>query len=171
MIKKASSLTRNQRNKYPNKIRGYYFNNEDDLFDVYLSKYKSGVVTLTTALAFYGLIDNWLSSPFEFTFQTGYRKINDPNIKQYRDSKELLLLGASKEKHGDYTFLIYDKERLLIELFRKEKHLQKDVYKQAIFAYRNLANAGKLNIPLINNYLSKMPKCNIYKKRLSTEVL
>ncbi len=171
MIRKASILTRSERKKYLNKVYGYYFDNDDDLFDVYLIKYKTGVVTLTTALSFYGLIDNWINPPFEFVFQNGYRKIKDRRIKQYRDSKELLTLGVCKEKHGNYEFLIYDKERLLIELFRKEKYLEKDIYKQAIFAYRNLANSGKLNIPLIKNYLSKMPKFNIYKKRLSMEVL
>ena len=152
-------------------VRGVYHEEDDDLFDIFISKYPTGIVTLTTALSFYGLIDEWIKEPFNFNFKKGYRKITDIRIKEFRDPSEIQMLGVTKQSHNNIEFFIYDKERLLIELWRKEKFIQRDVYKQAIFAYRNLANSGNLNIPLLKQYISKMPKFNIYMRRLSLEVL
>ena len=171
MIKKASLLTRAERRKKQNITHGVYFDDSDDLFDIYLVRYPTGVLTLCSALSFYGLIDYWIEAPFYFNFQIGYRTINDFNIKMFRDDKELQLMGVVKEKHNKIEFSIYNKERLLIELFRKERYVPLDIYKQAIFAYRNLANKGELNIPLIREYLSKVPKSKIYEEKLSREVL
>lgn len=171
MIKIAKELTRTERKKMDSFVRGIYQNENDDLFDSFLIRYPTGVVTLETALSFYGMIDEWIDLPYCFNFQVGYRKIDDKRIKQFRDEKELLSIGCVKEKHNNVSFNIYNKERLLIELWRKEKYIQKDVYKQAIFVYRQLANSGNLNIPLLKQYISKMPKSNIYLSRLSLEVL
>ena len=171
MIIKANLLTRTERSKLKSSIRGIYHSDDEELFDIVLTRYSSGVVTLKTALSFYNLIDAWIEAPYDIVFQTGYRKIDDSRINQYRDDKDLLLLGAAQQEHNQTSLLIYNRERLLIELWRKEKYISKDVYKEAIFSYRKLAKSGELNIPLIREYISKMPKSNIYKKRLSTEVL
>ena len=171
MIKKAKDLTRSQRRRLVSYTRGVYQDSGDDLFDSYLLRYSTGVVTLITALSYHGLIDEWILSPYDFSFQYGYRTIKDINIRQFRDSKELLMIGAIKEVRNSVEFFIYNKERLLIELWRKEKYIPRDVYKQAIFSYRELANSGNLNIPLLKEYIHKMPKFNIYLKRLSLEVL
>ena len=171
MIKKAKDLSRYQRTKLVSYVRGVYQERNDDLFDSYLLRYSSGVVTLITALSFYGLIDEWILSPYDFAFQYGYRTIKDNNVRQFRDNKELLMIGATKEIHNSVEFYIYNKERLLIELWRKEKYIPRDIYKQAIFSYREFANSGNLNIPLLKEYIHQMPKFNIYLKRLSLEVL
>ena len=171
MIKVAKELTRTERKRMQSFVRGIYQNENDDIFDSFLMRFPTGVVTLTTALSFYGMIDEWIVPPYCFNFQTGYRKIDNSQIKQFRDDKETLYLGCVEEKHNEISFKIYNKERLLIELWRKENYIQKDVYKQAIFAYRQLANSGNLNIPLLKQYISKMPKSNIYLSRLSLEVL
>lgn len=171
MVKRAHELKRSERNKLHTYVRGIYQDEDDDLFSSYLLKYPSGVVTLITALSFYNLIDEWVVSPFDFCFQIGYRQISDANIKQFKDKKQIQLLGVENKFYNNISFRIYDKERLLIELWRKEKYLSKDIYKQAIFNYRILANNGNLNIPLLKQYLSLIPKSNIYLKRLSLEVL
>ena len=171
MIAKARDVKRYKQKKLSSLTRGIYSTPEEDLFDVYLYKYKTGVITLETALSFYDLIDEWIETPYCFSFQTGYRKIHDSNIRQFRDKKEIANLGVITLKRHNTTINIYSKERLLIELWRKEKYISRDIYKQAIYNYRNLANSGELNIPLIKQYLSIIPKSNIYKKRLSMEVL
>ncbi len=171
MISEAKHLTRNQRRKLISYTRGIYQETNDDLFDSYLLRYSTGVVTLLTALSFHNLIDEWILTPYDFAFQYGYRTIKDRNIRQFRDSKELLMMGTVKEIHNGVEFYLYNKERLLIELWRKEKYIPRDIYKQAIFSYRELANSGNLNIPLLKEYISKMPKSNIYLSRLSLEVL
>ena len=171
MIYKAKDLTRNERRKSKTTIRGVYYDEQDDLFDAYLIRYPTGIITLATALAYYGLIDEWVKEPYYFVFSKGYRPIKDARIIEFRDEKDYLSFGVVKKKKNGIEFLIFDKERLLIELWRKEKYLPKDLYKQAIFAYRNLASSDNFNIPKLKEYIEKMPKSNIYKKRLSLEVL
>ena len=171
MIARAKELKRSERNKLNSLVRGVYLDKEGDLFGSYLLRYPTGVVTLTTALSYYSIIDSWIDVPYDLSFQIGYRPICDKNIRQFKDKKEILFLGVLQKHYEGIAFNIYDKERLLIELWRKEKYLSKDIYKQAIFYYRNLANNGNLNIPLLEQYLSFMPKSNIYLKRLSLEVL
>ena len=171
MIKRAKDLKRSERNKLQSFVRGIYLDEEGDLFGSYLLKYNNCVVTLLTALSYHNLIDNWINQPYDFAFPIGYRQIHDANIRQFKEKKEILLLGVVSKDYEGTPFRIYNKERLLIEIWRKEKYLPKDIYKQAIFSYRNLANNGNLNIPLLEQYLSLIPKSNIYLKRLSLEVL
>lgn len=171
MIKKAKNISRYQRKKMNKLVRGIYCNEEDDIFDCYLIRYPTGVISLRSALSYYSIIDEWITPPFDMVFQVGYRKIKDDNIRQFIEKKEILLLGTRKVIRNNIEFLIYNKERLLLEVFRKEKYLSLEDYKQAIFHYRQLANEGKLNIPLLKQYISQVPKSNIYLRRLLREVL
>ena len=171
MIKSAKELTRSQQKKRKKLVRGVYNDSTDDLFDVYLKRYPSGVVTLLNALSFYSMCDEWINPPFYFIFQNGYRRIDDKRIRQFREEKSLMFLGCIKEEHNGYQFNIFNKERLLIELWRKEKYIPKNIFKQAIFHYRELANSGELNVPLIREYLTSIPKSSIYEQRLSKEIL
>ena len=171
MITLAKDLKRSERNKMLSDVRGVYFEQDDDLFAYYVFCYYSAVVTLKTALSIYGIIDEWNNPPYDLVFQTGYRKLNNKNVNQFRERKDLLYIGAIKQKYGRIEYNIYDQERLLIEVFRKQKYLSPDNYKQAIFYYRNLVNEGKFNISKFNNYLSLIPKEKIYRKKFSTEIM
>lgn len=171
MITLAKDLKRSQRNKMLSDVRGVYFDQDDDIFAYYVFCYYSSVVTLRTALSIYGIIDEWNNPPYDLVFQTGYRKLNNKNVNQFRERKELLYIGAIKQKYGPVEYNIYDLERLLIEVFRKQKYLSPDNYKQAIFYYRNLVNDGKFNIPKFQQYLTNFPKAKKYKTKFSLEVL
>lgn len=171
MIKRANSLTRKQRLEFESPIRGMYVDGDYDLLCLYLVRYSSSVITLQTALSLHHLIDEWPSVPFDLCFRTGYRKINDKNITQYRDIPKILSLGVMTIKCNGISMNIYNKERLLVELWRKQKHISKDVYKSAIYKYRDLARNGQLNIPLLKKYISSVPKSDVFYCKLSDEVL
>lgn len=171
MIYKAVEISRNKQNKLNKPVRGYYTKGSFDYFDIYVQRYSSGVVSLKTALSIHGLIDDWNNEPFDFCFKDGYRKINDEKINQYRDNEKIFGLGVEIKKTNKIEYKIYNKERLLIELWRKEKYISKDIYKEAIYSYRKLASNGELNIPLLKEYIRLIPKSQVYSKRLSMEVL
>lgn len=171
MIYKAKEISRNQQSKLNNPVRGYYTKGPFEYLDLYLEKYNSGIVTLKTALSIHGIIDEWVEFPFDLCFRDGYRKISNPKVNQFREKIDILFVGAEMIKRNNSKFKIYNKERLLIELWRKEKYISKDIYKEAIFKYRLMANDGSLNIPLIKKYINLMPKSQIYLKRLSAEIL
>ena len=103
MIKRAKDLKRSERNKLQSFVRGIYLDEEGDLFGSYLLKYNNSVVTLLTALSYHNLIDNWINQPYDFAFPIGYRQIHDANIRQFKEKKEILLLGVvSKDYEGTY---------------------------------------------------------------------
>ena len=171
MIKKAFSLTRKERLKFKSPIRGMYVDDEYDTLDLYLNRYDTAVITLETALSLYHLIDEWPNEPFSLCFKAGYRKVVDKNIKQYRDLPKVFSLGVTNIKRGNRSFKIYDKERLLLELWRKRKHISNDIYKEAIYRYRDLARNNELNIPLLKKYIASVPKSDLFYCKLSDEVL
>ena len=74
------------------------------------------------------------------------------------------------EREG-VSFQCYDKERLLLELFRREKIIATEAFQSAIFHYRKLANEGKLNLPKIREYCEKLPKGKLYRERIRREIL
>lgn len=171
MIKLAKELKRSERNKMLHDVRGVYFDNDDHLFAVYLKKYHSCVVTLRTALSIYNIIDDWNNPPYDLVFQEGYRKIKDTRIRQFRDKKELLCLGVVTKEYEGISYDTYNYERLLIEVFRKQKYLSFEDYKQVVFFYRKKVNDGEFNIPLFYRYLSVVPKSRIYKAKFSKEIM
>lgn len=171
MIKRARYLTRKQQRKLKSPIRGMYVKGDYDMLDLYLTRYNSSIVTLQTALSLHRLIDEWPSAPFDLCFKSGYRKIKDKNIRQYRDLPKIFSLGIETTKREGLLFNIYNKERLLLELWRKRKHISDDIYKEAIHKYRDLAKSGKLNIPLVKKYIGSVPKSDLFYSKLSDEVL
>ena len=76
MIAKARDVKRYKQKKLSSLTRGIYSTPEEDLFDVYLYKYKTGVITLETALSFYDLIDEWIETPYCFCFQNIFFQIS-----------------------------------------------------------------------------------------------
>ena len=171
MIKKAQFLTRMQQKKLKSPIRGMYVKGDYDTLDLYLTRYNSAVITLQTALSLHRLIDEWPNNPYDLCFKSGYRKINDNKIRQYRDLPKTFLLGIEIIKRNGCVFKIYNKERLLLELWRKRKYVADDIYKEAIHKYRDLVKTGELNIPLIKKYIASVPKSDLFYCKLSDEVL
>lgn len=171
MVFKYSESSRSKQRSSARLLRGVYGSSEDDLFDAYLARYPSAVVTLRTALSIHGIIDEWLMPPFDLCFAKGYRYIPDERIAQIRDDNELRLLGAVTMEKDGIAFLCHDPERLLIELWRREKRIPLETLSKAIFWYREKANSGELNLPKLRDYISKMPKSHIYFTRLRKEIL
>ena len=64
---------------------------------------------------------------------------------------------------------IYSKERLLVELIRYKNKLPFDYYKEIIESYRQIIQ--ELDIELIENYASILPKSQMVMKTLQLEVL
>ncbi len=168
---KAFEISRSEQKTSTRLLRGVYGSEEEDTFDAYLLRYPSAVVTLETALSLYGITDEWIAPPFTLSFAIGYRPIKDETVAQIWDSNELRLLGTARMERNGIPYLCHDIERLLIELWRREKHIPRETMSKAVFWYRNKANSGELNLPKLREYISKMPKGNIYAERLRKEIL
>ena len=171
MLEKAKGLSRSGQRNAIRFLRGVYGEEGDDVFEAFMLRYPKAVVTLETALSLHGIIDEWALPPFCLSFALGYRPVKEGRIRQLWDDDKTRLLGTTRMSHGAVSFLCHDPERLLIELWRRERKVPREIYAKAIFAYRGMANSGELNLPKLREYIAKMPKARIYAERLRREIL
>ena len=131
-------------------------------------KYPKAVVTMLSAFCHYGLSDA-VPDIYDLATDRDASKITDPRVRQYFMPSESLMVGAaSAEEHG-YTFQIYDKERMLVELLRYKSKLPFDLYKEVLLNYRRIM--PQLDIQKIQDYALSVPKSNMILNILQTEVL
>ena len=110
-------------------------------------KHPNAVFTLETAAYVYGLIKN-NNVPYVIATKQKDRKIKDENIKQIFTTDKLYNIGVSKITYQGYNILIYDLERLLIDVVRNKVNMDYDVYHEIIDSYKKIAkllNKNKLN--------------------------
>jgi len=137
--------------------KGVYSTTPDYNYLEYIAKkHPNAVFTLTTACYCYGLIKN-KKSEYYFATKQKDRKINDDNVKQIFMTDSLYKIGISKITYQGFNILIYDLERLLIEVVRNKVNLNYDDYHEIINSYRKIAkllNKNKLN-DYIKNFKDK----------------
>ena len=128
----------------------YSTTKEFDYLDYIAHKHPNAVFTLTTACHCYGFLKND-KNPYYIATKQKDRKINDDNVKQIFMTTSLYNIGISKITYHGFNILIYDLERLLIEVVRYKAQLSYDDYHEIIGSYRKIAKL--LNKNKINNYV------------------
>ena len=171
MIIKAAKLTRTERKARKNPYHGIYVEGSYDKLASIMARYPTAVVTLETALTLHGITDDFVSAPFFLSFNIGYRPVKEDSIVQIWEDKDTRLLGTIIMKRDGIEFLCYDKERLLIELLRREKHVSMEVFQAAVFYYRKAVSDGTINLPKLRDYCKSLPKGNKYRERIRKEIL
>lgn len=147
--------------------KGVYSTTKDFSYLEYISvKHPNAVFTLETACYCYGLYHKQ-SIPYTIATKQKDRKIKDAKIKQIFVSDNLYYLGISKVTFQGAKILIYDLERLLIDVVRNKTNMDNDIYKEIISNYKKLAKL--LNDTKINNYLESFKNPKI-KERIEKEV-
>lgn len=148
--------------------KGVYSDNlSNNNLDIVLSKHKDRVMTLDSALYYYGLIKKEPKYFYIATKQKA-RKINDPLIKQTFMTDSLLFLGNNIIKYNGKTILSFDLERLLIEVVRNKTKMDYDIYHESINSYIKLKKI--LNLKKLNDYIIKFNDNKILE-RINNEVL
>lgn len=133
--------------------KGIYSDSEDyNYLELIAVKHPNAVFTLETAAYVYGLIKK-NSIPYIIATKQKDRKINDENIKQIFTTDKLYNVGISKITYQGYNILIYNLERLLIDVVRNKVNMDYDVYHEIIDNYKkisNLLNKNRLNEYIVN---------------------
>lgn len=142
-------------NKIIKRDDGLYSDEKNESFtDVVAIRYPNAVITGLTAYYCYKLLDYnpamlHVSSPRNST------KIIDTNIKQHFTSENIHNLGIVSLGISSNSIKIFNKEKLLIELFRLKGKISDRDYN---YVYNNFNKIKKqLNKDLIYNYLKKYP--------------
>ena len=131
-------------------------------------KYPNAVFTLDNAIYHYDLTDTVPDKYYLMTDKDS-SKISDSRVIQLFDNNNQLKLGAERVVVDDGSLLMYNKERLLVEVIRYRFRLSEEYYKEVINNYRSIIH--KLNIQLLEEYIEKLPKSSLVKETIKKEVL
>ena len=147
--------------------KGAYSTTKDyDYLEYIAKKHPNAVVTLNTACKCYGLIKSD-KLPYYIATKQKDRKINDDNVKQIFMSDNLYKIGVSKITYQGFNILIYDLERLLIEVVRNKVNISYDDYHEIINSYQKINKL--LNKNKLNSYISCFKDKKI-SERINREV-
>lgn len=131
-------------------------------------KYPGAILTLNSAFYYYGLTDT-IPDYYYLATPKGKRKIADSRVKQIYENSDAINLGATTIEHDGVDIIIYNKERLLVELIRNKKKVPFDLYKELISNYRKIVN--ELDVAEISDYAYVLPKTRMVMDTLRREVL
>lgn len=123
-------------------------------------RYPNATLTLQSAFSFYGLSDYVPDKYYVATPQNAH-VINNNKVKQVFVTKDIFDIGKQIVKTQYGTINIYDKERLLIELFRLKSKLDYPYFKEVVNSYRQLMANHELDNHKIVKY------CSLFKNGAS----
>lgn len=123
--------------------------------------YPDGILTLTTALFFYGYSDR-TPLTWDIAIDRDVSKarfnIDYPYVKPYYMEKKHLEYGVTTAKYEDCTLAMFDRDRLICECIKHESKLEKETYNKAITSYINDSKKS------VTNLLEYAKRRNIHKK-------
>lgn len=147
--------------------KGAYSTTENYNYLEYIAKkHPNAVVTLFTACHCYGLYDQ-KEEKYYITTKQKDRKINDDKINQTFMTDRLYKIGISKITYQGFNILIYDLERLLIEIVRNKTNIEYDIYHNIINNYQKISKL--LNKKKLQDYIIEFKDPKI-KYRIEKEV-
>ena len=136
--------------------------------EVISKKYPNAIITLNSAFYYHGLTDT-IPDLYYVATPKSSRKINDSRVKQIYENSAAFELGKTKMRYDGVDIVIYDKERLLVELVRNKRKIPFDLYKELIISYRRIIH--ELDIATITDYVYELPKNNMVMETIRLEVL
>ena len=126
------------------------------------------IITLNSAFYYYGLTDT-IPDFYYVATTKNTRKISDERVKQFYENSEAFDMGKTTMNYDGVDIVIYDKERLLVELIRNKRKFSFDLYKELIASYRKIVH--ELDMTLVAEYAYELPKSNMVMETLRLEVL
>lgn len=131
-------------------------------------KYPNAVFTLNSAYYYYNMTDD-IPEHFYLATERGASKIADKRVIQIFENSDCLMMGAEKTDYEGTSILMYNRERLLVELLRNKNKLPFDYYKEILANYRKIID--DLDVPLIQDYAYALPKSRMIMETLQMEVM
>ncbi len=130
-------------------------------------RYPKAVITMDTAFYLYGLTDE---VPDLCTMATKREAapITDTRVKQIFMPGDILEQGKTVMDYQGYDLVIFDKERLLVELVRYKSKIPYYYYKEIVGNYRRIL--PQLNSEKIRDYAERVPKSDMVIRTLRAEV-
>ena len=130
-------------------------------------KYPKAVITLDTAFYLHDLTDV-IPQRYQLATNRGSSKISDSRVVQIFENTDNLMMGAERTAYKGTEILMYNKERMLVELLRNKNKLPFDYYKEILENYRR--DVYDMDVQAIQDYIEVMPKKKMITEALQLEV-
>ena len=124
------------------------------------ANYPNAILTMESAFAYYGLTD-YVPNKYHIATNQKAHKISNEKVHQIYMTDGILNIGKQviQTKYGSIN--IYDKERMLIELFRLKKKIDYSIFREVVSSYRKLVANNELDNHKIVKY------CSLFKNGAS----
>ena len=118
-------------------------------------RYPRATLTMQSAFDYYELSDY---IPDKYYLATPYNSHTIQNNKVFQSymSEEMMSIGRQKIVTQYGYIYIFDKERMLIELFRLKIKLPREYFLEVVSSYRVLKSMGAISMRKISEYCMKM---------------
>lgn len=134
------------------------------------ARYPNAVLTMESAFAFHSLSD-YVPDRYTFVTPLNAHRMQCPKVKQSFMDNDIVTIGAIEVKTGNGTLRVYDKERMLIELFRLKAKLSSDYFREVVNAYRDLAKEGGVDFRRLQSYCRCFKRGRILHDRIEEVAL
>lgn len=136
--------------------------------EIISKKYPNAIITLNSAFYYYGLTDT-IPDLYYVATPKSTRKISDTRVKQIYENSKAFDLGKTTIEYEGVDIVIYNKERLLVELIRNKHKISFELYKELITSYRKIIH--ELDMMMVTEYAYELPKTNMVMEIIKLEVL
>lgn len=130
-------------------------------------KFPSAVFTMESAF-FYHRLSDFVPETYSLATAARTTALADKRVKQYFVPAGTLEIGKMELVTVGGKIMVYDLERMLIELMRYRNKLPYDYYKEVLGNYR--ANLDRLYPAKLDDYLVAFPKRDAISRYLDQEV-
>ena len=134
------------------------------------AKYPNAVLTLESAFAYYEMSDYVPNKYVVATTQKAHKILNN-KVKQIYITDSILNIGKTtiKTKYG--VINVYDRERMVIELFRLKTKLPYSYFKEIVNSCRELVKEEKISISKLVKYCSMFSNGESIEKQIQEVIL
>ena len=161
-----------EKRKYKRVSPGVYVDDDEYISELeqLFARYPRATLTLQSAFEHYDLSDY---VPDKYYVATPYNAhvIDSPKVCQSYMDEATMQIGRKKvpTKYG-YIY-IFDRERMLIELFRLKSKLAPDYFREVVNSYRELAKEEAIDFRLLDSYCERFKKGHLLHQRIEEVVL
>ena len=134
------------------------------------ARYPNAVLTMESAFAFYHLSDYVPDRYYMATLLNAHR-IQHEKVIQCFMSNELVPIGVTEIMTKNGIIRVYDRERMLIELFRFKNRIPPDYFREVVNSYRELAKEESIDFRKLASYCRQFKKGSLIKARIEEVVL
>lgn len=151
---------------------GLYCDDKPELseLEIICARYPRAVLTGESAYSYHGLSD-YVPERYSFATPLNAHRILNPKVRQSFMECAMAAIGIEEFKTKYGTVRIYDKERMLIELFRLKSRLSPDYFREIVNSYRDLAKLDSIDFRKLSSYCLQFKKGHLIQKRIEEVVL